>query len=399
MDLHHLPILFFVAFCGTLWIFKTLLNIALLKGIVDNPDARKLQKRPIPVLGGPAVFFGILISSTASGLFVDTAYMYAILGAMSIMLYVGIMDDILLLPLKTRFVIEIIVVLLLIYCNNCPINDFHGLWGIHQIPDWAAVPLTIFACVGILNAINLIDGVNGLSSGYCISALSLLGSAFLWANHLEAATFAILTIGALTPFFLHNVFGQKSRMFIGDGGSLMMGTLLSAFLMTILNGDSPVAAKADGNFGLVPFTLAVFSIPVFDTLRVMTSRIKNKKSPFSPDKTHLHHLLLETGFSHLGVTIFETFSNLIVVLAWWTAYRAGASIDMQLYIVVAFGIMFTFGFYNFKKWNKRKGTGFYSFMQRVGEYSHIEHLKYIQKLSNILDKGCMEMEQENTNDK
>ena len=164
--------LFVVALVSTWWIFKKVLRIALMKNIVDNPDARKLQKVPVPVLGGPAVFFGIVVSMTAAGLFFDTPSYFAILGVLVVMLYVGVMDDILSLSPVMRFIVEILAVLMLIFCNDYSLNDFHGLWGIGEIPGYVAVPLTVFACVGILNAINLIDGVNGLSSGYCIKSLS-----------------------------------------------------------------------------------------------------------------------------------------------------------------------------------------------------------------------------------
>ncbi|MBO5785590.1 MAG: undecaprenyl/decaprenyl-phosphate alpha-N-acetylglucosaminyl 1-phosphate transferase, partial [Bacteroidaceae bacterium] len=220
-----------------------MLRIALMKNIVDNPDARKLQKVPVPVLGGTAVFFGIVVSMTAAGLFFDTPSYFAILGVLVIMLYVGVMDDILSLSPVMRFIVEILAVLMLIFCNDYSLNDFHGLWGIGEIPGYVAVPLTVFACVGILNAINLIDGVNGLSSGYCITACALFAVAFIWADAKAGASMAIASIGALIPFFCHNVFGSKSRMFIGDGGTLLMGMIMSIFVIGALSSGSSLAAK------------------------------------------------------------------------------------------------------------------------------------------------------------
>lgn len=383
--------LFAIALLSTWWIFKKVLKIALLKNIVDNPNARKLQKVPVPVLGGIAVFFGIIMSLIVTGLFYETSYLFAIMGVMAVMLYVGTMDDVLSLSPAIRFVVEIVVVLLLIFCNRYSLNDFHGLWGVGQISEWIAVPLTVFACVGIINAINLIDGVNGLSSGYCITTCSIFAAAFIWADDKEAASLAVLSIGALIPFFCHNVFGKKSKMFIGDGGTLMMGTMISTFVIGALNCDSPLSEKVDPNFGMIPFTIAVLAIPVFDTLRVMSMRIIRGKSPFQPDKTHLHHLLFDMGFSHIGTTVTEILSNIIVVGIWYLSYRLGAPIDLQLYIVIALGVTVTFGFYKFVRIQQEKNTRVFIFLQKVGKWTHVGHTKGFMRFRDFLDIGCSDI--------
>ena len=144
--------LFIVALVATWWIFKKVLKIAMMKNIVDNPDARKLQKTPVPVLGGIAVFFGMIVALTVTRITFDTYSLFAIMGVMTIMLYLGVLDDILSLTPSLRFAVEILVILLLMFSNKYAINDFQGLWGIHHIPDWIAIPLTVIACVGIINA-------------------------------------------------------------------------------------------------------------------------------------------------------------------------------------------------------------------------------------------------------
>lgn len=387
MGLYYLT-LFVLAMGSTWWIFKKVLRIALLKNIVDNPDARKLQKTPVPVLGGLAVFFGMVVALTGSQLFYDASTLFPIVGVLTVMLYIGTMDDILSLSPSIRFLIEIIVVLLLVFCNDYSLSNFHGLWGVWRIPDWISVPLTVFACVGIINAINLIDGVNGLSSGYCITACTLFGAAFIWAGDSESASLAVLSIGALVPFFCHNVFGMKSKMFIGDGGTLLMGTVMSVFVISALNCDSPLAAKAGQDFGLIPFTLAVLAVPVFDTVRVMIMRIIRGISPFSPDRTHLHHLLFDLGFSNIGITATEILSNLLVVGLWFMSYRLGASIELQLYIVIALGLLVTFGFYRFARVHQSKDTMTHKVLCRIGKWTHVGHTKGFMKFRDFLDRGC-----------
>lgn len=387
MGIYYL-LLFSLGLISTWWIFKKILKIALDKNIVDNPDARKLQKTPVPVLGGIAVFWGIIIALTVSRLMYAPTTLFPIIGIMTIMLYVGTMDDILSMSPYARLLIEILAVLVLIFGNDYSLNHFHGLWGIDCIPQWISVPLTVFACVGIINAINLIDGVNGLSSGYCITACSLFATAFIWADDREAASLAVLCIGALIPFFCHNVFGKKSKMFIGDGGTLLMGTVMSAFVIGALNGDSVLASKVDSNFGLIPFTLAVLAIPVFDTLRVMLMRIIRKTSPFHPDKTHLHHLLFDLGFSHVGTTCTEILANLIVVGTWFLSYKLGASIELQLYIVLILSIGVTFGLYRFCRIQQQKDTEIFHWLTKVGKWTHVGHTPWFERFRDFLDRGC-----------
>ena len=161
-----------IAVLGVCWIHPRLVAIALDKNIVDNPDARKLQRKPVPVLGGIAVFFGTVIGLGCAGIACDCSDLFIVVVAMMIMLYTGTLDDILDLSPALRFLVEIGTVLLLVFVGGYTLDDFHGLWGLGQIPREVAIPLTVFAAVGIINAINLIDGVDGLSSGYCIMASS-----------------------------------------------------------------------------------------------------------------------------------------------------------------------------------------------------------------------------------
>lgn len=150
---------FLISLLSVCWIHPRLVRIALDKNIVDNPNARKLQRKPVPVLGGIAVFFGSVIGLGCASLVCDCSELFVVVVAMMIMLYIGTLDDILDLSPGLRFLVEIFTVLLLVYVGGYSLNDFHGLWGIHRIPQYLAVPLTVVAAVGIINGINLIDGV------------------------------------------------------------------------------------------------------------------------------------------------------------------------------------------------------------------------------------------------
>lgn len=376
---------FIVAFVATLIIHPSILKIAIAKNIVDNPDARKLQRNPTPVLGGVAVFFGIVLG-LCSSLVISENYIFIYAAAMFIMLYIGTIDDILGLSPKVRFLIEIGVVIMLMHVTKHNINDFFGLWDIHQIPQWAAYQLTILASVGIINAINLIDGVNGLSTGFSIMASTIFAIIFYLSGNYTMTTIAIAAAGGIIPFFLHNVFGSKTRMFIGDGGALLMGTAISIFIMNILYSDSTTAHFADNGAGLIAFCIAVLSVPVFDTLRVMFMRILRGTSPFNADKTHLHHLFIDLGFSHIGTTFSILSLNTLVIISWWIVYTLGGSIEVQLYTVLALSILITFVFYKFVRNQIAKENKICNFLKRIGKATHIEDKKMWGRVQKLVDK-------------
>lgn len=379
---------FLVAFLATVWIYPKVLHIAKIKNIVDNPDARKLQKTPVPVLGGASVYFGLTAGALSVMPILNCTGLYPIFGALTIVLVIGIIDDIIGLSPRLRFFIEIMLVLFLIYASNMTfiIDNFHGLWGLHIIPVLGAIILTVVASVGIINAINLIDGVDGYSSGYCIVASAVFGVYFFLSGNTDMVILSALSIGALLPFFFHNVFGKNSKMFIGDGGTLVMGVVMSAFVTNTVSSNTP-NWELTNNIGLVPFTLAVLCIPVFDTLRVMSTRMLRGKSPFYPDKTHLHHMFIELGFSHIGTTITIIITNILVVAIWYFAYKIGASVDTQLYIVVALGLLVTFGFYSLMQLQKQHNTKLYKIMLVLGSYTHFERKGLFCLLRTWMDRS------------
>ena len=367
-------------------LYPSVRRFAVRHGIVDNPDARKLQRVPVPVLGGFAVFcgfYGALIILLAQH---GTDRMLVGLVSMAIMMCIGIWDDVKGLPALFRFVFEIGLVAAMMYLGRFYINDFHGVLGIGRLPLWFGVPLSIIAGVGIINAINLIDGVDGYCSGYGIASCLTFAGLLIRADAWVPAGCLLILAGALVPFFLHNVFGKKSKMFIGDGGSLMLGTAMTIAVFYIVDADSPCAPLADEGLGLLAFTLAVLAIPVFDTLRVMIRRIMKGRSPFSPDKTHLHHLFIEMGFSHVGTSLTIILINLAVTFLWWVSYRLGASVTFQFFFVIALGLLVTTAYYAFVKVQQRRGTRYYAWMCSLGERSHQFMLKPWKAMRRLVDK-------------
>ena len=376
-------------------VFPWALRFAKKHGIVDNPNARKLQRVPVPVFGGVVVYSGIFTGGWLLMLLMPNWMLVVGWIAITIMMCIGTWDDMRDLSATLRFAVEIALVLAFIGATGIYIDDFHGLWGIRELPPAIGVPLSVFIGVGVINAVNLIDGVDGYSSGYGMLACGCFAIAFWSVWSPVMVSLALIVIGALLPFFMHNEFGAKSRMFIGDGGTLMLGMMMVVMLFYSLSGKGKLDAMEEENISITAFVLAVLCIPVFDTLRVMTLRILRGKSPFKPDKTHLHHLFIDMGFSHLGAAIFILFLNTLVVLSWMLAWKLGASIDVQTYIVVALGMLVTFGFYKFMKVQQNggrldeegypEGSALWYAMCKVGNWTHRENKRSWRIMRHLMD--------------
>lgn len=345
-DIYFIVFVFFIALLVSSLVHQPVLKYAKKKSFYDNPEARKLQRKPVPVLGGFVVFIGAIVGSLCYWYKHDCLSIVPVQVAMLIMLVIGGWDDIKKLSPSVRIVLEVLIIVALALFNNYPVIDLHGLWGVHEISPWVAWPLTLFACVGIINAINMIDGIDGLSSGFCIMAFGFYGLLFFYAHDYVHTALAVSIIGGLIPFFIMNVFGKKSKMFIGDAGTMMLGIALCDMIMAMLAKDSMVAKHLENqNFCLIAFALAVLAIPIFDTVRVMFGRISRGESPFHADKTHLHHAFIDYGFHHLETSLMELILNMIIIGIWWMLYKSHLTEQWQLYGVIAAGIGVCFGLY------------------------------------------------------
>lgn len=345
-DIYFIVVVFIIALVVASLTHQPMLYYAKKHHFYDNPESRKLQRHPIPVMGGFVVFFGALAGSLSYWFKYDCLSIVPIQIAMLMMLIIGAWDDLRKVPPGLRFVLEVLIVTALALGNNYPINDLHGLWGVHGISPWVAWPLTIIGCVGIINAINMIDGIDGLSSGICIMAFGFYSWMFFRGHDFVRAALGVSIVGALIPFFIMNVFGKRSKMFIGDAGTMMLGIALCDMVMAMLTKGSPSAAKMENNeICIIAFVYAVLSVPVCDTVRVMLGRISRGESPFYPDKTHLHHAFIDYGFHHLETSLLEIMLNMLVVLVFAIFSRSYLPMQWQLYGTVAASIAICFGLY------------------------------------------------------
>lgn len=289
-------------------IIPRILVISHKKRLYDVPDARKVHTMPVPRLGGLSFFPVILMSMflvigfrlyfwdvNVSGLSFNMLYEYLFLFVGMTLLYlVGVCDDLVGVGYRYKFAVQIAAAFLLVLSGNW-FDSFGGLFGIYSVPVWVGVPFTVFIVVYITNAINLIDGIDGLASGLCCIALSVLSVIFFLRGQYVYALLAICTLGILMPFWCYNVFGNANRghkLFMGDAGSLTLGYVISFLIihMSVTNEISPTLSN--------PYMVIAFStvlVPLLDVIRVVLHRLREHKNPFLPDKNHFHHKLLRTG--------------------------------------------------------------------------------------------------------
>lgn len=369
------------------WAYFKILKLAKMKNLVDNPDARKLQKEPVPVMGGMAVFFGVICGMTMCTTMIPPQRLGSVLLSGAVMFFVGMLDDFLGLSPRIRFLFQILCVVGLVYCANISIDNLQGLWGIYQLPVPVALGLTVFAGVGIINAINMIDGVNGLSSGLCILCSLLFAYIFYLKGDYANACLGCCMAASLFLFLLHNVFGATSKMFIGDSGTMMMGITVIWYVMNLMNSQVMIQHTLTHFAGsAAACALAIESVPVFDTLRVMIQRIMEHKSPFSPDKTHLHHMFIQLGVSHSITALSIIGIDLLIVILWFASYRLGFSLEGQLYTVIAAGVVLVWGCYSFLHYQNHHQTRFSQRLRSFSLASHKGHTPWWQSIQRYLDK-------------
>jgi UDP-GlcNAc:undecaprenyl-phosphate/decaprenyl-phosphate GlcNAc-1-phosphate transferase len=293
-----------------------IVRIARNKNLMDVPNGRTSHSGMVPSLGGVAIFAGLMMGASLFLPKMDlNAYRY-MLGALLIVFFIGQKDDIESISARTKFIAQLFAAFLVVIPGDFRIMTLHGFLNIHDIPDWASVVMSIMLIIIIINAFNLIDGIDGLASGIGISTAGFMG---LWLYGLEyygMAVVAAALVGGLIPFFIFNVFGKKNKLFMGDTGSLVIGLLVSVFTLQVcsveIQHDLFLYMKATP-----AVAIAILIFPLFDLIRVFSLRLSRGKSPFQPDRGHIHHLVTDAGLSHRRSTFFILLFNLVAIGTAW----------------------------------------------------------------------------------
>jgi UDP-N-acetylmuramyl pentapeptide phosphotransferase/UDP-N-acetylglucosamine-1-phosphate transferase len=323
-----------ISFTITFMAIPAIITVAESKKLFDVPDERKIHKAHIPSLGGIGIFAGFMLACLLSiSLGVASEFQYFLAAAL-VMFFLGLKDDILVISPIKKFIGQVLAAFLIIYKGGVQITSMHGFFGIEGLPEMFSIILTYFTVIVIINSFNLIDGIDGLAGTLGIIAAALFGSYFLASGMIPYAVLGFSLAGSLTAFLIFNY--HPARIFMGDTGSMLIGLvnaiLVVKFIAVAQTSTVSVPVNAAPAIG---FT--VLLIPLLDTLRVFAIRIFHQRSPFIPDRNHIHHLMLDKGWSHNTITFTLAGFSLAFVLAAYTLRQVGCT----LIILSGIGIFFT----------------------------------------------------------
>lgn len=308
--MYDIILAFVTAFSLTFLAIPSIISIARKKRLYDVPGERSAHTEVTPSLGGIAIFAGTIFSIilwTPFSYFDDLQY---ILCSFIIIFLIGAKDDIDPVSPTKKLAGQVFAAAILVFRAKVSITSFYGVFGIYEIPFWVSVIVSIFVIVLIINAFNLIDGINGLSGSVGSLIALTFGLWFYYTDHMEYAVVASALIGSSIAFLKYNF--NPAEIFMGDTGSLLLGlvcAILAIEFIELNNGDDNSWVFKSGPAAAI----GVLIIPLFDTLQVFTKRILKGKSPFRPDKTHIHHLCLNIGMSHTQATLLFVAVNLLFI--------------------------------------------------------------------------------------
>lgn len=311
-----------ISFTITFLAIPVIITVAERKKLYDIPDERKIHQNPIPSLGGLGIFAGFILACLISIQFQAASEFQYFLAATFVIFFLGLKDDILVISPIKKFIGQVLAAFLIIYKGGVQITSMHGFLGIHELPESFSLLLTYFTVIVIINSFNLIDGIDGLAGSLGLMASIIFGFYFLQINMPAYSILSFSLAGSLAAFLIFNF--QPARIFMGDTGSLLIGLITSVLVIRFIDAATavdvayPIAASP-----AIGFTILM--IPLLDTLRVFAIRIFNRRSPFSPDRNHVHHLLLDKGLSHRSIALLLVTINLGCIVAAYAGRNLGCT--------------------------------------------------------------------------
>lgn len=306
-----LPIL--TSFIIVLLATPSFILVAKKKHLFDEPtESRKLHKESTPSMGGMMIFAGTLFSFLLWLPTEEIGVIKFLVPCMLIMFFVGMKDDIIGTAPVKKLAAHLFVAFIMVLMADIKLTSLHGLFGVREIPEWAGIMLSVFTYIVLINAFNLIDGVDGLAGGVCLIASSLFGAWFYCAGDMMYAVISFSLAGGLLGFLRFNF--NPAKIFMGDSGSLTIGFLIAVLAIELIEYKSTVELPdIVNNISKPILAMSILVYPLIDTIRVFTLRAIKGISPFTADRNHIHHRLIDLGLSHKQTVIIIYLFNLLVV--------------------------------------------------------------------------------------
>ena len=344
LTLHIISLLVGATILGLIIIPK-ISGVVKYKQLMDNPNERSSHDLATPNLGGMAFYIVLMLSFYFSQPFDESDAIMSLIPGLTILFIIGLKDDLVVLSAFTKLCAQILAASFLVFHYRYSIETLHGFMGIENMNQYIAGPLGVLIIVAVINAVNLIDGIDGLASTVGIIMFSIFGSLFYFAEQNFMLLICATMIGVLLAFLRFNLSSQN-KIFMGDTGSMILGFLIGAMTVRLLALDTEVLQSLPFQHENLPYVVAaILIIPLFDTVRVFAIRIMKKKSPFSPDRNHIHHLIIDHfQVSHRRASFFIGVTNFLFVLLFaFLAMRTSQWELLAMFIGVIFvAIVFFF---------------------------------------------------------
>lgn len=323
--------------------------------IVDTPNWRNKVNRGVPLGGGI-----ILVLSFFAGIFA-VKFFFPNQIEFNPMFYIGVLvcfitgtiDDTYDLRASVKFLIQILIALITISSFDLRLYMFDGLFGIEELPEYLSWVLTVIYFLVFINMFNLIDGVDGLALAVSLVGLVFLSGTMIIESNIGFYTMILILIGSMTALLVNNF--RYDKMFLGDAGSLTLGYVMAVFILLALSrADQMMPITSYARYAPI-YTMCIFWYPLFDVVRVMVFRLLDGRSPFSPDRRHLHHLLVDRGYSHLTATITVVLTTLFITIlsfymSWFMQVNFSPKAAINLTFFIMLGVCWIVAYFFFVGW-------------------------------------------------
>ncbi len=345
-------LIFITAFSICYLTIPLLIAFAKKHRIFDLPNQRKTHTKPVPPLGGIAVFMAIIVSLILWASFEYFSRLQYLFAGLLVLFFVGVYDDIEPLKPEYKFVSQILAAVIFVIFAHIRLTSLDGIFGIERIPYVWSVLLTVFTIIVVINAFNLIDGINGLSASLVIMVSLTLGIWFYLSDRMAYALVAFALSGAMIAFLKYNL--TPARIFLGDAGATISGAFVALLSIVFIEEQYHMSPTSPLHIKAAPaVAIGMMILPLFDTLRVFILRLLKGKNPFHPDRLHIHHIMIDVGFTHTQATAILAAINLLFIYI-VLKFRGIGNINL-LFIIFGFATLFTYTLYLVLKNKQQRG--------------------------------------------
>lgn len=308
MNIYHYILAFLTSFGVVLLATPSLIKVAKLKHLVDEPsEDRKMHVSSVPTIGGIMIFSAVIFSCflwfpDSPNIHKEISQFLSLMGCLVLLFFVGVKDDIIGMSPSKKLMAHILVGFILVVKGQVSIESFHGLFGIDvDLPEYAKYIVSMLIYIVVVNALNLIDGVDGLAAGVGFIASMFLGVWFFYHKDVPWTLVSFALGGSLLGFLFFNF--NPARIFMGDSGSLTIGAILSVLIIELIETPTDSLPSLLEHISTPVLAISILVYPLIDTLRVFIIRSAKGLSPFTADRNHLHHKLIDKGYSHKKVVL------------------------------------------------------------------------------------------------